>query len=532
MVKRENEADVVQGQLNKILAAAAFRHSITLSRFLQFIVDETLAGRGSDLKEYTIALMVLSKKPDFNPQNDPIVRIHAGRLRRCLHEYYLQEGKADHLIITVPKGAYVPVFTQRESGAEPGAPVNKDEMPARRSITVAVLPFTMAGANPNTESFADALADQISTELTRYSELSIISYYSCRSIISKISDIKEAGLLLDARYILTGTVQASSMRLRIRVQLILAETREQIWANSYERESTAEQLFEVQDDIVWRVVSETAGHYGAISRNIARLRPQSNPEDIGIYNAIFWYYHFVGDLSLDMFYKAENAMHSAVTREPSYALGWAVLGEIWVGGYFMGYKSRIADNQLEQAVVNGKTSLRIDPNCQHGYQTIALANIFLHNREESLKTIEEWQRMKPGEAGIQGAMGFILICCGEYERGFTMLEESVQLNPYYQWWFNAGFAFYHFKNDDFQSAYYWAEKMNRPEVPWELLLKIACCYKMNLPEPSGKLSRQLKREFPVIPAILEEYLSAVLKDIKLVQKLKSVLVEAGLQQPG
>lgn len=518
----------IQSQLLRIFEAPVFQNSITLSRFLRFIVEETLTGHEAELKEYTIALKVLSKKADFNPQFDPIVRIHAGRLRRSLNEYYLNEGKNDRLIISIPKGAYVPLFTKRENFSVSPVDNKAADAPVRRKITVAVLPFTNTGTDSQTIAFADALADHISSELTRYTELSVISYYSCRNIFNKVTDIKEAGLLLDARFILTGTVQADSQRLRIRVQLSLAETREQIWANSYERNSNSAQFFEVQDDIVWRVVSETAGHYGAISRNISKMPPLSGNDDIEIYNAIFWYYHFVGDLSVDMFYKAEKTLHKAVTTDPSYALGWAVLGDIWVGGYFLGHKSLITENQLEQAVLVGRKSIRIDPTCQHAYLTLGLAFMFLKKKEECIKAIEEWLKIKPAEANIMGAMGFLLICCGEYDRGYNMLDDSVQLNPYYQWWFNAGFSFYYFYQDDFASSFYWAEKMNTPAVPWETILKIACCVEMNLPEATEEYCTRLKQEFPAIPAILDEYLGAVLRDASLVNKLKGSLKLAGI----
>jgi TolB-like protein/Tfp pilus assembly protein PilF len=521
-----NSGDV-KTQLTRVLQAPAFRNSITLSRFLQFIVEETLAGHETELKEYTIALKVLSKKQDFNPQVDPIIRIHAGRLRRALNEYYLVEGKNDRLVISIPKGAYVPVFTENKPEVQAPLSTKKTELPARKKITVAVLPFSNSGADANTEAFADGLAEHISTELTRYSELSVISYYSCRNIISRITDIKEAGLVLDAQYILTGTVQTAQKLLRIRVQLILAETREQVWADAYERDNTASQLFEVQDEIVWKVVSAMAGNYGAISRNLARLHQHENVNDPGVYNSIYWYYHFVADLSGEMFHKAENAMNIAVKADPSYALGWAVLGELFVGGFFMGHKSGIVDNQLEQAVVYGKKALRLDPSCQQGYQTLALANLFLGRKEESLKAIEEWMKVKPGEAGIKGAMGFVLICCGEYENGYKMLDESVQLNPYYQWWFNAGFSFYFFHQGEYANAFYWAEKINMPDVAWELILKIAACIEMDLKETSQQYALKLKTEFPVIVSILPTYLHAFLQDQTLVAKLENALKKAG-----
>ena len=80
-------------------------------RFLKFIVQETLAGHADRIKAYTIAVDVFGRDPSFDPASDPMVRIEAGRLRRCLEHYYLTEGSADAVQITIPKGGYVPQFT-------------------------------------------------------------------------------------------------------------------------------------------------------------------------------------------------------------------------------------------------------------------------------------------------------------------------------------------------------------------------------------------------------------------------------------
>src|SRR5688572_3190895 len=97
----------VRDQLTKILSSAKLSTSNILSQFLYFIVNETLAGRGEALKEYTIGVHALKKSLDFNPQIDSIVRIHAGRLRRALKEYYYEEGINDPIAVLVPKGNYM-----------------------------------------------------------------------------------------------------------------------------------------------------------------------------------------------------------------------------------------------------------------------------------------------------------------------------------------------------------------------------------------------------------------------------------------
>ena len=100
----------IKEQVSRIVSSASFKNSSILSRFLEFVIAESLAGREQELKEYTIGIHVLSRLPDFNPQLDAIVRIHAGRLRRALIEYYYESGKNDPIRIEIPKGGYSPLF--------------------------------------------------------------------------------------------------------------------------------------------------------------------------------------------------------------------------------------------------------------------------------------------------------------------------------------------------------------------------------------------------------------------------------------
>src|SRR5215472_9021598 len=102
----------VRAELKRVLAAPAFVSSERLSALLRFIVEETLAGRSNELKEYTLGVEVFERDADFAPKIDPIVRISAGKLRHKLLEYYEGPGAHDVGRIAVPKGSYVPVFAE------------------------------------------------------------------------------------------------------------------------------------------------------------------------------------------------------------------------------------------------------------------------------------------------------------------------------------------------------------------------------------------------------------------------------------
>jgi hypothetical protein len=103
----------VKMQLARILKSEGFVRAKRMRRFLEFVVEETLAGRANQLCEYSIALSVFQRHESFEPGLDPIVRNDARRLRQKLLEYYQRSrSKSDaQILIDIPRGTYVPVFS-------------------------------------------------------------------------------------------------------------------------------------------------------------------------------------------------------------------------------------------------------------------------------------------------------------------------------------------------------------------------------------------------------------------------------------
>ena len=100
----------ISKQLSNILESSEISSKAKLCSLLQYLVDETMAGRQDKIKGYTIGVDVFGKEEGFDPEQDPLVRIHAGRLRRVLRLYYLETGRKDSIKIEIPKGKYIPVF--------------------------------------------------------------------------------------------------------------------------------------------------------------------------------------------------------------------------------------------------------------------------------------------------------------------------------------------------------------------------------------------------------------------------------------
>ena len=106
----------VKAQLERVLNSKAFARSPRISRFLSFVVEQTLQGQESKLKEYLLGVEVFGRMDSFDPRIDSIVRVEARRLRYKLEKYYETEGQTDPVFIQFRKGCYVPTFSDKKPG--------------------------------------------------------------------------------------------------------------------------------------------------------------------------------------------------------------------------------------------------------------------------------------------------------------------------------------------------------------------------------------------------------------------------------
>src|SRR3954451_10542198 len=100
-----------------MVSSPQLESSPSLCRFLRYVVEETLAGRGGLIKEYSLGAEVFCRGDDFDPRIDPIVRVQARNLRARMVRYYEGPGATEPIVIDLPKRTYVPVFTSREIAA-------------------------------------------------------------------------------------------------------------------------------------------------------------------------------------------------------------------------------------------------------------------------------------------------------------------------------------------------------------------------------------------------------------------------------
>ena len=215
----------MRAQLSRILASEHFARSERLSRFLEFTVEQTLAGRAELLKEYPIGVEVFGRKDSFDPRIDAIVRVQAVNLRSRVNDYYANQGASDPIVIEYSKGGYAPVMHDR-STAEPGL------APAEQA-SIAVLPFVNLSPDPENEYFSDGLTEELISALTNVKGLRVVARTSVFQFKGKAEDVRKIGAQLNARMVLEGSVRKAGDHLRISAQLIDVASGYHTWSRMY-----------------------------------------------------------------------------------------------------------------------------------------------------------------------------------------------------------------------------------------------------------------------------------------------------------
>jgi len=103
------EREALQEQLERILSHPSFKHSKRYPALLRYVVEHTLTGEGH-LKERTLGVEVFGREPGYDTNEDPVVRITAGEIRKRIAQYYHEPGHEAELRIDLPAGSYVPEF--------------------------------------------------------------------------------------------------------------------------------------------------------------------------------------------------------------------------------------------------------------------------------------------------------------------------------------------------------------------------------------------------------------------------------------
>ncbi|MCP5073308.1 MAG: tetratricopeptide repeat protein [Rhodobacteraceae bacterium] len=307
------------------------------------------------------------------------------------------------------------------------SPLRADEMAGETPETVsekpsiAVLAFDNMSGDQEQEYFSDGLAEDIITELSRFSELFVIARNSSFSFKGKAIDVKETARQLGVQYVVEGSVRKAGSRIRVTAQLIDALAGAHIWAERYDRQ--LEDIFEVQDDVVKAIVAVLPGRIAEAGADRARRKPTSNMSDFD---------HLLrGNYAMfrrgDSLKEAIAHYKQAIEIDPQCAPAYTYIAT--AEGMSVWDLSTYDDSPLERAYEYGKRAIEIDPGYYRSHAAFGEALRQLGQHDLARQHFERARKLNPNSAQVLGYWGMLLAYTGEPKAAIDTYHQAIKLDP-------------------------------------------------------------------------------------------------------
>ncbi len=503
--------DILQ-QMERILASSEFHSPERGRRFLQFVVTETLEGRSQFLKAFTIANEIFGRQSSFDAQNDPVVRIEAGRIRRALERYYLVAGQSDAIVITIPKGGYVPHFEYTcclpPAHPSPDIPGQVGMPPSdhgrhRRSLWIAGLTISLlaivalAGLNPLAKpslfTLHRSVADRPSIDTAgpmvvvdmfqsddpdgRASDIAqalrdeVIGQLATFNDIVVVADPSRANYASEVGYSLHGSVQRDGDKLRSILRLVRRSDAAVVWANNYDADLRVRSILQIQADIGQEIAIAIAQPYGAVFDNVAR----SVNEPAGTSDCTSEYYGYRRAMDLQSHNAALGCLQRATLLFPQSATSWALLSLIYIDSIRFRYKLGTAPDAgvMELAADAAKRATSIAPNDARTLEATMLVSFFNNDIDKALKAGAAAYAHNSNDAEVAGEYGLRLAMSGKWQSGCELISRALNKGAGPKGYYEVGMALCAFTRGDLQAAELWSRMCDLEYNPMHRLVLLS-----------------------------------------------------------
>jgi TolB-like protein/Tfp pilus assembly protein PilF len=375
------------------------------------------------------------------------------------------DGAAQRLIRTLPRKGVRFVGDVRVEQEQPAsqptlatgaaAPNSRPEMPAAGGPSIAVLPFTNMSGDPESDYFADGMAEEIITALSRCGGILVIARNSSFIYKGQAVDVRKVGRELGVGYVLEGSVRRFEDRLRITAQLIETSAGTHLWADRFD--GSLSDVFELQDRIAETAAAiiEPKLRFAEVER--VRRRPTQNLDAYELWLRAVWH---ASEFTRESMAAAQHCLDQALELDPSYALAMASSAYYHAHCHFQGWVEE-PDGRRTRAIDLAWNAVEL---AKHDANVLWQAAFAVWTLERNgPKAVELFRRalqINPNSAIALGMAGWVEAANGNPTEGRRLLEKSQRLSPRHPrgWFVSTGMAIACLAEENFQEAVTWAEK--------------------------------------------------------------------------
>ncbi|MFP6747484.1 MAG: adenylate/guanylate cyclase domain-containing protein [Alphaproteobacteria bacterium] len=301
-------------------------------------------------------------------------------------------------------------------------------LPLPDKPSIAVLPFDNMSGDPEQEYFADGIAEDVITALSRFHSLFVIARNSSFSYRGTSPDIRAVARELGVRYVVEGSVRKAGNRVRVTAQLIYAATGNHLWAERYD--GALDDVFDLQDTITERIVVAVEPRIGAHERGQARRK---SPDSLDAWELV--------QRGLSHFYRANEIEHreairlfeEAVALDPEFAAAHGHLAYALTSSVFLGFADD-PEKMFASAQRAAERAVSLDPNDAVAHSALGRVHIFTGDAETAISEMQAAIAANPnfalGHYGLGWAFSY---SAGQPEQALPHLDAALRLDPRDPW---------------------------------------------------------------------------------------------------
>ena len=421
-----------------------------------------------------------------------------------------------------------PKATVRSKTNQTKSDTDAEAVRANEGFWVAVLPFKYSGGNADLTALADGMTEEIVTGLSRFSYLRVIALGSTSRYANQAVDIRSAGKELGARYVMEGSLRQAGARLRVAVQLVDTISGAHLWAETYDRAFSPEEIFTLQDDLVPRIVSTVADMHGVLPRSMSEVVRQKSADQMSPYEALLRSFGYNERFTPEDLAEVRACLERAVQQAPNNAECWAMLSLMYANEY--GHWDNATPDSLDRSLRAARKAVEAAPLHSLPYYALAQALYFKKEFTEFRVAADRAISLNPMDGATAAFMGMLIAYSGDWERGCALSDKGCQLNPNHPGWYCYPAWHDSYRKKDYRKALDLAFQLNAPQNYYTHAVLAMCYAQLGRMEEARKALRDMLALKPNYAEVARELHGRWIQP-DLVEQLMDGLRKAGLEIP-
>ncbi len=373
--------------------------------------DGTVFGDGVNIASRLEALA--------EPGGITVSDVVQGAVRGKVDATFDDQGEQRVKNIAHPVHAYRWVSAEREAL---NSVLDRIIAPFPEKPSIAVLPFHNLSNDPDQEYFADGIAEDLLTALSRYRWLMVIARNSSFSYKARQSDVRQVGRDLGVRHVVEGSVRKSGNRIRISAQLLDAGNGKHVWAERYDRDLA--DIFQLQDEIAVTIAGSIEPELSKAEQERARRKPLDNLDAWDLYQRGLWHYW---QYSKESSAEAQRLFAEAIGLDPHFAAARSFLAYSHFTGSHQAFEE--PRQALELARDGALRALAIDEKDAIAHLTLGRVLASNGDYAAAVAELETAVMLNPSFSLAHYTLASVLFLNGRPRQALTGFEAAARLNP-------------------------------------------------------------------------------------------------------